>query len=250
MYDKTVRIRALELLAAGATVSDVSRRLEVSRAAIREWRDLGQAGVARTHGCFRCGAAPPEDASAYCELLGLYLGDGCISRAGGAYSLRISCDRQYPRLIANASDVVRLVRRDARVFHVPAPGAVVVQANWKHWPCLFPQHGPGRKHERAIRLQRWQSTVVDRHPQPLLRGLFHSDGCRVTNWTVRPLRDGPKRYEYPRYFFSNESEDIIGICAEALERIAVHWTMPRRNVLSVARREDVARLDTFIGPKS
>jgi hypothetical protein len=22
----------------------------------------------------------------------------------------------------------------------------------KHWPCLFPQHGPGRKHERKIQL--------------------------------------------------------------------------------------------------
>ena len=27
---------------------------------------------------------------------------------------------------------------------------------WKHWPCLFPQHGPGRKHERKIRLEAWQ----------------------------------------------------------------------------------------------
>lgn len=39
------------------------------------------------------------------------------------------------------------------VCHVPAPGAVVVQNCWKHWPCLLPQHGPGRKHERALGMQ-------------------------------------------------------------------------------------------------
>lgn len=61
----------------------------------------------------------------------------------------------------------------------------------------------------------------------------------MINWTVRRLRDGPKRYEYPRYLFSNESADIIGICADALDGIGVHWTLPRPNMLSVARRADV-----------
>jgi hypothetical protein len=75
-------------------------------------------------------------------------------------------------------------------------------------------------------------------------------GAGSPNWTVRRLKTGPKRYEYPRYMFSNESADIIGICAGALHAIAVRWTMPRRNLLSVARAADVARLDTFIGPKS
>lgn len=54
---------------------------------------------------------------------------------------------------------------------------------WHHWPCLFPQHGPGRKHERPIVLEHWQREIVEQHPGPFLRGLFHSDGCRVTDWT-------------------------------------------------------------------
>ena len=129
-------------------------------------------------------------------------------------------------------------------------GCTEVGAYWKHWPCLFPQHGPGRKHERPIVLEPWQQAIVDAHPGPLLRGLFHSDGCRVTNWTVRPLRDGPKRYEYPRYLLSNESTDILAICTDALDAIGARWTAPRRNVVSVARRESVARLDQIVGPKS
>jgi len=67
---------------------------------------------------------------------------------------------------------------------------------------------------------------------------------------VRHLRAGPKRYEYPRYHFTNASEDIMTICGDALARIGVGWTRPRARDLSVARRVDVARLDEFIGPKS
>ena len=99
-------------------------------------------------------------------------------------------------------------------------------------------------------LEPWQQAIVDAHPGPLLRGLFHSDGCRVTNWTVRPLKNGPKRYEYPRYFFSNESTDILALCTATLDAIGVHWTAPRRNVVSVARHDDVACLDVIVGPKS
>ena len=71
----------------------------------------------------------------------------------------------------------------ATVIHVAAPGCVMAQSHWQHWPCLFPQHGPGRKHERPIVLDDWQREIVEDHPGPFLRGLFHSDGCRAKNWT-------------------------------------------------------------------
>jgi hypothetical protein len=79
--------------------------------------------------------------------------------------------------------------------------------------------------------------------------LFHSDGCRVTNRVRRRCADGDRWYAYPRYFFSNESTDILGLCAAALDQLEVSWRFPRHNVLSVARRESVARLDKFVGPK-
>jgi hypothetical protein len=74
-------------------------------------------------------------------------------------------------------------------------------------------------------------------------------GVAIT--TIRRwLRDGPKRYEYPGYLFSNESTDILAICTDALDAIGARRTAPRRNVVSVARRESVAKLDQFVGPKS
>jgi hypothetical protein len=49
--------------------------------------------------------------------------------------------------------------------------------------------------------------------------------------------------------FTNESRDILGLCGEALDQPGVSWRFSRRNTISVARREAVARLDEFVGTK-
>ena len=59
---------------------------------------------------------------------------------------------------------------------------------------------PGKKHERRIELTRWQQELVDLDPRPLVRGLLHSDGCRVLN----RVNGTP----YPRYHFTNVSADM------------------------------------------
>ena len=120
-----------------------------------------------------------------------------------------------------------------------------VQSYWTHWPCLFPQHGPGRKHERPIVLADWQRAIVEEHPWPLIRGLIHSDGCRAVNRvTVRGVR-----YAYPRYFFANESPDILAIMGTALDRVGVAWRFNRPNSISIAKRAAVAAMDEHVGPK-
>jgi hypothetical protein len=112
----------------------------------------------------------------YAALLGFYLGDGCVSRAPRHFALRVSCDATYPQVIDDVAALMRIVHPTRPVFRVTAPGCVVVQSNWQHWPCLFPQHGPGRKHERPIVLEDWQRAIVQQCPADFLRGLFHSDG--------------------------------------------------------------------------
>jgi len=110
---------------------------------------------------------------------------------------------------------------------------------------LLPQHGPGRKHERPIRLEDWQLEITRRHPEPLIRGLLHSDGCRFIN----PVRHGERRYEYASYVFTNRSEDIKGILCEHLDLLGVAWRRAGSKNISIARREAVAALDAFVGPK-
>ncbi|MEV4350185.1 hypothetical protein AB0J83_37485 [Actinoplanes sp. NPDC049596] len=62
-------------------------------------------------------------------------------------------------------------------------------------------------------MAKWQQEAIDGKPGRFLRGLFHSDDSR---------------------------------CLAGLD---IDWRMARHNTLSVARREAVARLDEFVGPK-
>ena len=56
-------------------------------------------------------------------------------------------------------------------------------------------------------------------------------------------------YAYPRYQFSNRSDDIRTLFTDTCDLIGVQWRPWGRYHISVARRESVAQLDSFIGPK-
>lgn len=196
--------------------------------------------------CPRCRAAPglPDDQAGYAYLLGLYLGDGHLVTSVRVPVLRIYCADAWPGLIDLCAEAMRAVLA-RKVHRVAKRGCAAVQSYSTHWPCLLPQHGPGRKHDRRIALEPWQRAVVGAHHGSFLRGLIHSDGCRVIN----RVRRGDKVYEYPRYHFSNESADIMGLCQGSLDALGVRWRMCRRNLLSVARRGSVAELDPHVGAK-
>ena len=107
----------------------------------------------------------------------------------------------------------------------------------------------GQKYLRRIELQPWQQAIVTELPGEFARGLFHSDGYRGLNRVPRTLADGDRWYEYPRYLFSNKSTDILGLCGQSLDRLGVEWRFARWDMISVAKKEAVARLDEFVGPK-
>ncbi|GAA4084077.1 hypothetical protein GCM10022214_49840 [Actinomadura miaoliensis] len=197
--------------------------------------------------------APPEDPKAYSYLLGLYLGDGCISPASdpakNVWALRIACADAWPGLIEQCVQAIGAVRPENKIRLIQKEGCTEVNSHSKHWPCLFPQHGPGKKHTRKIELEDWQQEIVDQHTEELVRGLIHSDGCRHVNRVRRPLKDGDRWYEYTRYEFTNKSADIMRIYTDALDRLGISWRRMNWKAISVARREAVARLDEFVGPK-
>jgi hypothetical protein len=195
--------------------------------------------------CLVCGGDPLNLPQVpYTYLLGLYLGDGCLTPyPRDVYRLRIVCTNRYPQLIRECELAMAGVLPKNKVSRVmkTGEGCTEVASYSKHWPCLFPQHGPGRKHERKIELAPWQQELVDLDPRPLIRGLLHSDGCRVLNW----VNGTP----YPRYHFSNVSADIRGIFGRACDQLGVEWRPNNPFSLSVARRGSVALLDEFVGPK-
>ncbi|MEW2394832.1 transcriptional regulator [Streptomyces sp. NPDC046862] len=252
MYDVSTRKRALALVAQGRSLNSVSMETGISRAAIRSWQvriePLMRSGIP----CPRCRdiPGPPEDPAAYAYLLGLYLGDGCINaHRRGVYFMRIALDNAWPGIINACETAMRSVRPDNSVYRVKKQGCVAVTGSSKHWPCLFPQHGPGTKHNRQIALEPWQQEIVDAHPWEFIRGLIHSDGCRITNWTTRLVRGAQKRYEYPRYFFTNKSADIIRLFTATLDKAGVDWKQANTNNISIARKASVALMDTHVGPK-
>ncbi len=145
------------------------------------------------------------------------------------------------RILVPANKIHRLARTSNYIERAD-PSSVEVSAFSKSWPCLFPQHGPGKKHNRSIVLSQWQKQLVERWPDQLLRGLIQSDGCRFMN-------TGRGNWRWPRYEFSNRSADIRGIFCFACERMGLHWTKAGEYRIYVSRKADVATLDTFIGPK-
>ena len=235
---RTVRA-ALELAAGGATATEIARELSVPRRTVVDW--LRGAFPRSVRGTAECATHADRLGPEYVYLLGLYLGDGCLSRHHrGVYRLRIVLDVKYPGIIDSAASAIGDVRPGRVLAQLRPENCVEVSAYWKCWPCLFPQHGAGRKHQRRIELTDWQTTLVDRWPEQLLRGLIHSDGCRFqttgTNWS------------WPRYSFSQVSDDIRTIFCDACDRLGLRWTAARTTIY-VSRKADVAILYEFVGPK-
>jgi len=251
MYDVSTRKRALALVAQGRSLNSVSKETGISRAAIRSWQDRLEP-VPRMAPPL---PKPPSDRVAYSYLLGLYLGDGCISAhpRGSGHYLRIACADAWPGLIDACETAIRAVNPARTAHRVQAQGCVSVVGYYAHWPYLFPQHGPGKKHERLIVLEPWQQAIVDEHPWEFVRGLIHSDGCRITNWTEKTIGGVRKRYEYPRYFFTNRSDDIRRLFTDTLDEVGVEWTTLARGReplnISIAKKASVVLMDAHVGPK-
>jgi hypothetical protein len=168
-------------------------------------------------------------------------------QANGVWRLRTFQDKRYVQLIDRWAAAMREVSGGNGVTFIQRPGCVEIVSYWKHWLCLFPQHGPGPKHRREIVLAEWQRRLVERDPREFVAGLIHSDGCRVIN-NVRGANGD--RYAYTRYHFSNHSDDIRELFVWACGLIGVDCRPNNRWNISVARRASVAILDEFIGPKS
>ncbi|WP_053849291.1 helix-turn-helix domain-containing protein [Streptomyces sp. NRRL B-24085] len=254
-HSTDVRHQAITLLRSGMRNADVARQLSVPTGTIGKWLHLdrarrGECPGRKTPKCPRCDGRL-LDTVAYAYLLGLYLGDGYIVHWSGHRSpfLVITCDDSWPGLMDECEQAMRSVFPGNAVCRSGKPGCHDLKLSSNHLPCMFPQHGPGKKHERPIVLATWQQEIVDAYPWEFIRGLIHSDGCRMTNWATRVVAGERKRYEYPRYFFTNLSGDIIRLFTDTLDKVGVDWKQANSRNVSIARKASVALMDTHVGPK-
>jgi len=101
----------------------ISLSTGISRATLHDWREHPVSTNPRAV-CPRCApsALLPEPQADYAYLLGLYLGDGCISRAStrdkDVWKLRIMCADAWPGL---RQDCVHAMS-DVRPLSKSAPG--------------------------------------------------------------------------------------------------------------------------------
>lgn len=200
------------LIAAGLNDCAIARQTSIPRRTVRDWRCRPQVLRRQSSTSSRCvhdfASLPPNG---YSYLLGLYLGDGCISRYGRVWRLRITLDAQHPDIIERCKRTIDAVTPGQHAAaYSRSDNCAEDYLYSKHWPCLFPQHGPGKKHHRPIRLEPWQRALVNQATEEFIRGLY---------------------------------------CA-ALDRLGIPWTQNSRYEIAVYRKAATARLDEFVGPKS
>lgn len=249
MHPPAVRAEALALVAEGLGDCEVARRMGLPRETIRGWRAPVYERKQPVATCPRCWeAARPMwfSDTDYAELLGLYLGDGHIVRARRTYRLRLFLDSTQSEIIESARSLLErcFAGNGVGVSRTAKGSTTIVSVYSRHLPCLFPQHGSGKKHTRPIVLEDWQQACLDTAPVNFIRGCIHSDGCFFINRTGR--------YRYPSYEFVNLSEDIADLFAEACDQAGILYRRYRtyRSSIRIYRRESVTMLLRTVGPKA
>jgi hypothetical protein len=257
MHPPDVCAEALALVAAGLNDCEVARRTGVPRRTILDWRRPTYVRRSSSEVCPRCWRDAKRirfTAEDYAELLGLYLGDGYISAGPRTYRLRITLDAKYPQIISETEQLLKRSLPDNRVdvLRTGVKGNCVnVSAYSSHLPCLLPQHGPGKKHERPIVLEDWQRELLDVAPWGFIRGCIRSDGsCFINRTDIH--RDRP--YEYLSYEFSNKSKDVIDLFLGACKRVDVfaHVTNSSKGgwKIRINRRASVGLMLEHVGRKT
>ena len=149
-----VHIRSWEIVVDALRDSDSGMRDAVNASkhgvavrTVRRWRRVyqrEQKARGQTHTtvpCPRCHEVSIDEA-AYAELFGWYLGDGYLIEARrGVYTLSVFNDACYVELNLHIADLMRRVKPGGRPHIRRITGCLSTSVGWKHWPCLFPQHG-------------------------------------------------------------------------------------------------------------
>jgi len=250
MHALHVRTEALALVDHGLNDCEIARRTGIPRSTVRDWRRPTyhrKSPRARCPRCWRTTKPIGFTSEDYAELLGIYLGDGCISDLPRTARLRIFLDAKYPRIIQDTKALLERSLPGNPVGLVEAHRGTmfIVSIYSSHLTCLFPQSGEGKKHERRISLENWQRRLIEQAPWGLLRGCIRSDGCVFVNRT--------ESHDYLTYDFSNKSKDIIELFTMACGLVGVEYRVTCWRGLwrvRINRRRSVDLMLAEVGMKS
>ena len=208
------------LIGAGVIDRENARICGVSIRAIRHWRagdrraDRVEPGTSSKPTCPHCHGRARDDA-AYAYPLGLYR-ERPLTRGPRSHVLWLACSDAWPGLLDLGKQTMSLVMPSSSVFCASRTGVgcTYVKSVSRHWPCLLPQHGPGRKHERKIdqcpgSKRSWPGI---QEASPAASSIPMAAASSIT-FAARS-RTGIAGMKYPRYLFVNRSADIHRLCGE------------------------------------
>jgi transcriptional regulator with XRE-family HTH domain len=210
-YSADSYLTVMSLLGTGLSDRAVAAKTGVGVGTVHRWRTTTSPPTAVLMRRIADSWAVPAHAT-YCYLLGAYLGDGLVTLyPPNSWCLRIYNDERYKSISREILDAMRTTVPAGRIrAHTAASGgADVLSVRHPAIPRAFPQHGPGRKHLRAIELTDWQLELTRAHPGALIRGLIHSDGCRSINAFRTKLPSG-RVAEYSHRTSVAILEELVG----------------------------------------
>jgi hypothetical protein len=181
---------------------------------------------------------------AYSYLLGLYLGDGYINKCNRTYRMRIALDKKYIELNDFARANMCKIFVNNKVGEINSEGCIYLSVYNNELQEIFPQHGPGCKHNRKINLLKWQSEILIN--VEFMRGLIHSDGCfykEIIN----------NKYHYDRFMFSNKSADLHELFQSTCDKINLEYDFQHKGdgiwQTRISKKDSVNKLKQIIGTK-
>ncbi len=156
---KSRRDSVRSLFGRGLSDYEIARRTGVGRSTVQRWRRQGfpRPTVPVSFQPERWGEATPKVLRL--PARSSTSGDGSVSRHGDHFGLHvIACHgpSEHHRRVLRSD---RTLRRRSRRRWLAPPGHRLYENRLllgRIWPLLFPQHGPGRKHDREIELVDWQ----------------------------------------------------------------------------------------------
>lgn len=174
--------------------------------------------------------------SAYSYILGLYLGDGYISKTKRTYRLRIFLDSQYNKLNEYLVNQLQQLFPNNKVTIIKSKHNMIILSVYSNnIPDLFPHIGKGKKHNREIIITFWQEDILISHQ--LIKGFIHSDGTYYFSG------------KFDRYEFKNLSIDILNIFKNYCDKLNIKYTS-NKNVITFYKRNEVLELKELIGTKT
>jgi hypothetical protein len=201
----------IALYNSGYTQNEIFKTLGIDRGTIRQIINDPDGYLSKSTKEF---SLSDIDKKSYAFLLGIYLGDGCISKThkDNVYKLRILCDNRYINILNEISKSISIILPDNKVSinRHGSDNCSEIYVYSKNLIQLFPQHDTGKKHERQIILEDWQKEIIDEYNLDFFKGLMYSDGSFYFSG------------KYERANFTNKSIDIINLCSESMKKLNIN----------------------------